>query len=605
MTLQQKMILSIGGIFTVLLLFLEVLGYFGARAFLTREIESEGILLARYQADRVKATLNYAETVGSTILQTLIFSDIENDSDRFQSLLFRLLEGNPQISSIEIRGLSAGDTAVRRTIDDEIRSATPVFPTSSISNWAEGQDLYPGIWRIPLADSQITHVHYIVIYDGLMVVVEIPVRLLVAPLERPEGGSAYGFLATRNTVLFASSLVPKASTNERSDFNAQVLLGGDDSKFYRIREPFHGKPAWVGISPVNGLELTVGVVYLEEDNFRHLYGLAWGSALITIVGLGLLMLALSFLARSISRPLVELSAAVELMGKSNFRERVAAPKSATREIKGLTSSFNSMLDDLQGYLEQLKEAVVARQTLDSELAIAAKIQDSILPKFPYTSKHCKADGFSRAARKVGGDFVSVFPVSDDRVGFLVGDVSGKGIPGAIYMAFTASLLEHLGRLGLPPKDCLEVVNKALCEREETTMFATVFFGVLDGDGSVTFANAGHHPPVRYGGAQGVQVPEVHSGLALGVLSDFQFEEQRLQVETGECLFLYTDGITEAMNSEREEFGEERLFELLKSLSSREPLYKHLETIEREVQRFRKETPPNDDVTLLIVTRSEN
>jgi sigma-B regulation protein RsbU (phosphoserine phosphatase) len=219
----------------------------------------------------------------------------------------------------------------------------------------------------------------------------------------------------------------------------------------------------------------------------------------------------------------------------------------------------------------------------------------MLPRFPFTDRHCEAVGYSLAARKVGGDFVNIFPVGADRIGFFIGDVSGKGVPGAITMAFTTSLLEHLGRVGLAPEECLAAVNRALCAREEACSFVTAFFGVLGRDG-----NAGHHPPILYLGAQGPHTPEVDSGLALGIYPEAAFGCGSFHLAADERLLLYTDGLLEAMNEQREEYGEERMQRLLGSFTASQGLSQQLQQLKADVERFRGGALPNDDLTVLLL-----
>lgn len=263
---------------------------------------------------------------------------------------------------------------------------------------------------------------------------------------------------------------------------------------------------------------------------------------------------------------------------------------------------SKLLDDVRRHLSDLESAVAKRQALESELSIASRIQHSILPDFPFLSEVAEAEGVSTPARQVGGDFLDVYPIDENRVGFCLGDVSGKGAPAAIYMAFTASLLEHLGRLSVTPSECAQIINKALCERQEPSMFATVFFGVLDRSGEVTYCNAGHHPPMILGSDGSYRELEVESGLGLGILDFFEFGESTFRLEEGETMLLYTDGLTEAMNPNREEFGEKRLAEFLSTEDTNRPLKDLLDSLSKKIENFRDGADPNDDFTVLFLRR---
>jgi serine phosphatase RsbU (regulator of sigma subunit) len=601
MSLRRKLILTIGGLVVSLLAVLELLGYFGARAFALSELRQEGGLLARYQAERVKASLNYAEVASEFLFKVLSLYDHGEDQLRAEQLLEDLLNGNPQLAAVEIHGLPSGSLAVRRTVEGRVVTAKPTFLSVRVRDWPIAEQ-NQGRWILPQSDLNAAYFHHVQRVNGITVILEMPVRLLAEPLEQTEGGVAYGFLATGAVVLFTNSTAPSVRAAERSEFIGQVLMErGKKSDFFWIQDPIFGKAAWVGTAPVGDLDLTVGVVYLEDENFRPLYGLAWSTLLVGVFGTGILLLAISLTARSVSRPLVELSHTVETAVSRGFSQRVTVPQDATLEVERLALSCNRMLDDITHYIERLEEVAEERQAMESELAIAAEIQGSMLPKFPFQNRHCKAVGVSCAAQKVGGDFLNIFPVGADRVGFFIGDVSGKGIPGAITMAFTTSLLEHLGRIGLPPEECLSAVNRALCARDEATSFVTVFFGVLGMDGTVVYGNAGHHPPMLYDSPRVLaRTPEIDSGLALGIYPEAVFGTGQFTLAVGERLMLYTDGVTEAMNEQRQEYGEERLEAIVKAFTADQGLCEQLKVLHDDVERFRAGALPNDDLTVLLV-----
>ncbi len=594
------MIISIGGFVGALFIIFELVGYFGARSFALSELEQEGKLLARYQAERVRASLAYAETASEFLHRILQLYDQGTDNLRIERLLVDTLNGNPQVSAVEIRGLPMGPVALRRTVGGQVVPADAVFDSGSLSKWSI-QDKNEGRWMIASRDPDTTHIRHVQLLSGITVVVEVPIRLLAAPLEQTGGGAAYGFLATSGTVLFTSSTEPKTSLLEQADFISEILLSNHRrGEFYRVEDPIYGRPAWVGTAPVGDLDLVVGVVYLEGDNFRPLYGLAGGTLLVICFALLSLLAVLRWTAGTVARPLVELAQTVEGAVREGFSQRVEIPIRATREVEQLTLSFNKMLDDINGYVERLEEAAEERQAMESELTIAAKIQASILPNFPQTMSNCEAVGVSLAAKKVGGDFLSIFPVSTDRVGFFLGDVSGKGIPAAITMAFTASLLEHLGRIGVPPAECFRAVNRALCARDESGMFVTVFFGVLDSNGMISYANAGHQPPVLFSGHDTYDCVEVAADLPLGVFDSSSYVSGSFLLKPEQRLMLYTDGVTEAMNKHKEEFGDARLESLVRAFQAEQTLAQQLEMLRDAVDTFRDGFIPNDDLTVLLL-----
>jgi len=462
------------------------------------------------------------------------------------------------------------------------------------------QEQRDGDWFFRGRSHEIARAFHAQSRDGVVLFVEIPYHLLVDPLESP-GGEAYGFLATESQVVFdarVAGLEPDAAWN---DFTANVILGPDAGEaFFVESDPLRHKGAWVGIARVGDLPLKVGVVHLESELFdleREL--IAWSIGL-AVGALLLALLTTLLLSRGIVSPLEKLVLQIDAAAKTGFKGQVEPGRGATFEVMALSESFNKLLGDIQTHLTKLEREASQRQALESELAIASRIQSSILPTLPFASSIATADGVSHPAKEVGGDFMDVFSIDDKRVGFFLGDVSGKGVPAAIYMAFVASLLEHLGRLNVSPKEIFEIVNEALCARQEPTMFATVFFGILDESGRVDYCNGGHHPPLRLKPSGAVTEIDIDSGLGLGILDSFEFVNGHFYLDDGESLFLYTDGLTEAMNCSREEYGEERMLEFFQNRSDFDSLSDLVGALEAEVDLFRDGAEPNDDFTIFVL-----
>lgn len=228
-------------------------------------------------------------------------------------------------------------------------------------------------------------------------------------------------------------------------------------------------------------------------------------------------------------------------------------------------------------LEALRQAVREHDqlvTLQRELDIARDIQLSILPRsFPPFPHRNDFEIFAEMipAREVGGDFYDFFLVDDDRLGFVIGDVSGKGIPAALFMAVSRTLLKSTALEGLAPGSCLERVNRLLCLDNSAEMFVTVFYGILNTrTGEIEYSNGGHNPPflVRAGGAP--QALERTGGIVLGVMENVSYRERRTTLRAGDAIFLYTDGVTEAMDREGALFSEIRLERLLNEASGASP-----------------------------------
>jgi len=253
-----------------------------------------------------------------------------------------------------------------------------------------------------------------------------------------------------------------------------------------------------------------------------------------------------------------------------------------------------------------KEALEAREALISlnrELDVAARIQQSILPQtFPPFPHRNDFDVFAamHPARQVGGDFYDLFLIDEDQLGFVIGDVSDKGVPAAIYMAVCRSLLKATALQGLSPSKCLNHVNRLLCPDNHSGMFVTLFYAILDPvDGRVEYCGGGHNPPYLLRKNSAVEPLESKGGLVLGVSEQARYEDNTIKLQPGEGLFLYTDGVTEAMDAGRNLFSEYRLESFLQGVTqwrAKEIIHAVFE----EVRNFTGGAAQHDDITALAL-----
>ena len=256
-------------------------------------------------------------------------------------------------------------------------------------------------------------------------------------------------------------------------------------------------------------------------------------------------------------------------------------------------------------LVEWREALASRDqlvVLQNELDVASKIQQSILPtEFPLHEKY-RIHASMEPARNVGGDFYDILMLERDHVGLAIADVSDKGVPASLFMMSSRTLLKGTA-IGLPqPGDVLSDVNDLLYEENETAMFVTVFYAVYSPmTGKLTYANGGHNPPLLiHADGSSEFVPRV-GGIALGIAQGVPFLQGSLNLQPGDTLLLYTDGVTEAMNADSEEFGVERL----QAIFLEDPpasAQDANEAIFEAVHSFAGDTPQSDDITCLSITR---
>ncbi len=257
------------------------------------------------------------------------------------------------------------------------------------------------------------------------------------------------------------------------------------------------------------------------------------------------------------------------------------------------------------HLEMLREAVTSREQLVAlrrELDVAARMQAQILPGKPLAGPGFQIGAQMTPAKEVGGDFYDYFQIDENRVGFVIADVSGKGVPAAIFMAVSYTLMRARGMDGLAPAKCLELVNAALCRDNDEAMFVSVFYGVLEtSTGKLAYCNAGHNPPILRRANGDVSPLEDKGGPALGVIDDATFDQATVDFQPGDTLLLYTDGVTEAFDETGEPYGESALMDVFKRLGSADPLAV-AETIETVVIDHTGDAEQHDDITTLVLRR---
>jgi sigma-B regulation protein RsbU (phosphoserine phosphatase) len=273
------------------------------------------------------------------------------------------------------------------------------------------------------------------------------------------------------------------------------------------------------------------------------------------------------------------------------------------EVGKMASAFVAMQHSLKEYIQKLTETTAAKERIESELNIAREIQMSILPKnFPAFPGHPEFDlyAFMQPAKEVGGDFYDFFLIDPDHLCFIMADVSGKGMPAALFMAVTKTLIKTTAKAGMTPAEILTRVNNELAEGNEAAMFVTVFCGILDiRTGQIHYANAGHNPPLVTTQAGRISFLPKQGGLVLGVMEEVDYQTESLRLDVGDSLFLYTDGVTEAMNTQEELFSEERLEKEL-ALLTQKPIQETIGDLMQRIKDFSGEALQSDDITMMIL-----
>jgi sigma-B regulation protein RsbU (phosphoserine phosphatase) len=271
--------------------------------------------------------------------------------------------------------------------------------------------------------------------------------------------------------------------------------------------------------------------------------------------------------------------------------------------------FETTLERSRDALQAARDGIEARSRLaaiEQELEIAARIQASILPRdFFSTRADFGLYAEMKPARRVGGDFYDFFLIDERRLGFVIGDVSGKGIPAALYMAVSRTLLQAVALQGLSPAECLQYANRVLGYHGEPGVFVTIFYGILHTDtGELEFCLGGHNPPYRISPAGELAVIAEPGGVVVGLLPDSRYETGQVRLAPGEAVFLFTDGVTEALDAGERFFGEGRLKQVLAQCGGLAP-QEAVRSVLDAVAGFSAGAAQSDDITAMCVRWSPN
>jgi phosphoserine phosphatase RsbU/P len=327
----------------------------------------------------------------------------------------------------------------------------------------------------------------------------------------------------------------------------------------------------------------------------------------TMVGIILaVLLMVYYLSNRIAEPIIILKNGVKMVSAGDLDHVLNI--NTGDEIEELARAFNKMTDDLKEYISNLQKTTAEKERIESELQVANKIQSSMLPRSfpPYPDiENLDLYAMMEPAREVGGDFYDFFPLDAHRFCFSIGDVSGKGIPAALFMVITRTILKNQVMQGSSLDDVFFRTNNLLCSENVEEMFVTVFMGILDTrNGEVEYVCAGHNPPLIAMQGEDFRFLEVKRNLVLGGLENYPFQAQRQTMQPGDVMFLYTDGVNEAMNGKGELFGEDRMCASLNQAGDLR-VRRIIEQVKEDVGVFVGETPASDDLTMLALTLTKS
>ncbi len=417
--------------------------------------------------------------------------------------------------------------------------------------------------------------------------------------------------ATASTVyLVDASDDPCATGNFDPVFeeNRQVLTRPEKGfPAYITNLPEYGWLVSAGIPIFDGdrvcahafVDISMNAVKAEESAF-----LVSLSIMLLILMLIICLIAILAVDRTLVKPVNRLSDAASsyYSDDTNIKASFAALEIHTGdEIENLSLAMKQMEQDMNAYIQDLTAVTREKERIGAELNIATQIQADMLPRiFPPFPDRTEFDIFASMspAKEVGGDFYDFFLVDENHLGLVMADVSGKGVPAALFMVIAKTLIKNRAQMGGGPGEILEYVNEQLCEGNDAELFVTVWFAILDiRTGKGVAANAGHeHPALRRAGGKFELITYRHSP-AVAVVPGMRFREHEFELHPGDSLFVYTDGVTEATDAQNRLFGTD----LMLSALNREPdapAEKLLRNVRADIDSFVGSAPQFDDITML-------
>jgi sigma-B regulation protein RsbU (phosphoserine phosphatase) len=446
-----------------------------------------------------------------------------------------------------------------------------------------------------------------------VVTADIKLDVLQDYLDRMElGESGFGFLLSHSGKIMATqdpenllrpllqALPPGQDVARWAEMLNDVISGQNASSPVPCQDD--SDRCIVKLAPLPSTRWPLGVYYSEREMIAPLREYLAKTVLSELVTLALLLVVVIWVSRRITKPLRALAIATVDISTGNFHTPLPVAQSRD-ELGRLVHAFSIMQGNLQRYITQLEKETASRNRLEGELAAAAEIQMSMLPAGGRAS--VEEPGFSlwaslRPAKSVGGDLYAFHLEESERLFIAVGDVSDKGVPAAIFMARAMTLLQQYAHAGLDPELILAQLNDDLVEGNENCMFLTLFVGWLDLETlQLHFASGGHTPP-SLRRADICESIELLDGPALGLAENLEFPVNVLQLEPGDLLAIYTDGVDEAFNAEGEQFGIEAMNELL---LQHLPLPELGQASFDAVDRHAGSTPQSDDITVMLLELS--
>jgi sigma-B regulation protein RsbU (phosphoserine phosphatase) len=617
---------SITLIFSVVFIY----NYFFSRQIITDNIEKNANSVASATVNRIDSVLRALEKVPQSLAYFLESSAY--DSDDIMELIRSVIEHNPEIYGATIAFEPyAYDSKTLRIAPYFFKSEGSVEFTYIryeyfYSDWYQiPKELDRPIWTEPYYDvgaGEIVMATYSVPFyktvsgkRKFMGIVTADISLswlqeMVASIKIAKTG--YGFLITKNGTFVTHpasdfimnetifSVAEAKGDAHLRELGREMIRG--KSGFVPFRSMVTGENCWMVYAPLSASGWSLGVLFPQDELMADISRLNRTVLFISLAGFLVILAVIVWIAGSITKPLRLLSRATEQIGSGDLDVEIPPVKSRD-EVGKLADSFNYMKSSLKKYIKELTETTAAKERIESELKIAHDIQMGMLPKvFPPFPDRAEFDIYAMLdpAREVGGDLYDFFFMDEDHLCFTVGDVSDKGVPAALYMTIVMTLIRTKASQGVTTDTVLGLVNQDISVDNPSAMFVTLFLGILNiRTGELQYSNGGHNPPYLIRARGDLEPLETTQGMALGIDEDFSYQSKTIVLQKGESIFLYTDGVTEAMNAKEELFTEQRMEKELAVLKE-SPVKGVINGMLEKIEAFSEGVEQHDDITMLIL-----
>jgi phosphoserine phosphatase RsbU/P len=629
-SIRTKLVLAIGAPLLAVYLGMACCEYQLGKREALGHMESHLTELAARQAAELDGDLSTAEELART-LALLVTSSPALSADQIHTLLRDNLRNNPKVYgmtmafepsafSADVPGFAPyycrDPRAGLRFVDIAV-----AFPDYTGLDWYRPAKLHGRpFWTEPYFDTGIgqrlmcTYTAPIFRrgeFRGVLTV-DVLSEDLLAEIARIKIGSGYCTLISRKGAFIShpdSSLVMRESIfsladrhglSELADTGEEMVAG--KSGVRRIRDYDTGEPKWMVYAPVESAGWSLAAIIPESEVMTPIYARLVRSLGLLGAGLAVILGIIWLLSARLTRPIARLAAAAERLGRGDLDIGVQGV-SGSDELARLAQTFNTMVAELKTNVEGRIREETARREVEAELRAAGEIQASLLPGMlpPDQERGFVLHAINAPAKMVAGDFYDFFFIDDRRLALVMADVSGKGIPAAIYMAVTRTKLRDFAAPDKTPAQVITELNRSLAAENDRCMFVSLVFGYYDmSTGELVYVNAGHNPPclVRKAGRLDVLDP---TGPLVAPLREATFHDAQCRLEADDLLVLFTDGVTEARLEQGELFGEERLERLLRSSQS-SPVADVCRGVIQAASDFTRGNLP-DDATVLALRRT--